>query len=231
MRIHYFQHVPFEGLGSIEAWAQQRGHILSVTRWFADETPPPLTAVDAVVVLGGPMNADDDQRYPWLTLEKRWLEQALQHEKRVLGICLGSQLIARVLGARVYANDQQEIGWLPITFSAGATAHLLPTLPPSMIVFHWHGDTFDLPPGATHLASSAGCGQQAYRYAAHVLAFQYHPEATPMSVQSMLTHDDIPADGGIYVQSAATIAAETAYYAENQAVMGGILTRFLESAR
>lgn len=226
MHLHYFQHVPFEGLGSIEGWALQQGHSLSVTRFFAGETPPPLPEIDALIVMGGSMNVDEDHLYPWLVAEKRFIEQCIQHKKRVLGICLGSQLIARVLGARVYPNAQQEIGWLPIEFTAAASAHLLPALPTTMTVFHWHGDTFDLPHGAVHLAYSAGCQQQAYSYDGHVLAFQYHPEATPTSVNAMLTHDEIPTNGGVYVQSAAAIAAETAHYAHNQTMMADILTRF-----
>ena len=135
---------------------------------------------DWLLVMGGAMNADEEARYPWLAGEKRAIERAIAARKRVIGICLGSQLIARVLGAKVTRNRDTEIGWFPIERAEGAEASAVGrALPARAEVFHWHGDTFALPAGAVQLARSAACEQQGFVYDDRVLALQFHPEMTP----------------------------------------------------
>src|SRR3974377_365570 len=120
MRIHYLKHVPFEGLGFIEEWAGTNGHRVSATRQYAEETLPGSDDFDLLVVMGGHVGACDDDRCPWLTTEKRFIEQAVEADKPVLGICLGAQLLAAVSGARVYRNQHKEIGWFPVTLTREA---------------------------------------------------------------------------------------------------------------
>ena len=158
MRIHYLQHVRFEGLGCIETWAQSEKHSLTGTHFFQNDPLPELGNLDWLIVMGGPMGVADEQKYPWLTTEKRFIEKAIRDGKTVLGICLGAQLIADVLGARVYSIQHKEIGWFPIELTdEGQRSSLLGFIPDQFDVFHWHGDTFDLPDGATHLARSEAC--------------------------------------------------------------------------
>jgi GMP synthase-like glutamine amidotransferase len=180
---------PFEGLGSIAAWAEEGQHRVIITRLFAGELLPDPALVDLLVVLGGPMSVHDQYLYPWLVDEKRFLEQVLHRSNPTLGICLGEQLLATVLGARVYGNRHKEIGWFPIgkTEEAGNSRYFS-TFPASLPVFHWHGETFDLPAGAVHLARSAVCEHQAFSYGDCVLALQFHLETTPQGIASLLTH-------------------------------------------
>ncbi|MBK9134578.1 MAG: type 1 glutamine amidotransferase [Betaproteobacteria bacterium] len=120
MRIHALQHVPFEPPGSIEAWARRAGHALAVTHLHRGDPLPVVNGGDLLVVLGGPMSVHDEARYPWLVDEKRFIERTIAAGRRVLGICLGAQLIAHVLGARVHASDEKEIGWFAVEATAAA---------------------------------------------------------------------------------------------------------------
>ena len=184
-RIHYLQHVPFEGLGYIEAWAEQRGYALSVTKMYEPHSFPPLADFDMLVIMGGPMGTYEEDKYPWLVEEKTFVRTVIDSEKPVVGICLGSQVIANALGAAVYPNKEKEIGWMPINLTDEAVA-LFDAASSSPIIFQWHGDTFDLPQGATLLASSDVCPNQAFRYKENVLALQFHFEVTEYSTLQML---------------------------------------------
>ena len=114
LQIHYLQHVPFEGLGSIESWLHERGHHVSATHMFSGDQLPQLDHLDWLMVMGGPMGVSDDIQYPWLKGEKEFIREAVDSGKVVLGICLGAQLIADALGAPVRKNEYREIGWFPI---------------------------------------------------------------------------------------------------------------------
>ncbi len=161
MRLHYLQHVPFEGLGHIRTWAASRGHGVTCTRLHANAPLPPLTEVDMLVIMGGPMNVDEELKYPWLAAEKRFIAEAISLGRPILGVCLGAQLLATVMGARVYPNVDREIGWFDIfRTDAAERSGLAGFLPEKAEVFHWHGDTFDMPAGAVHLARSTGCENQ-----------------------------------------------------------------------
>ena len=222
LRIHYFQHVPFEGLGSIEAWARARGHALTVTRLFTDDPLPTLDSFDWLIVMGGPMGVYEGARHPWLYGEVATIKAAIARGKRVLGICLGAQLIAAALDAAVYPGPRREIGWWPIEKTTAAG--LLAALPDGAIVFHWHGDTFDLPVGAERLARSAGCANQAFSYGDRVLALQFHCDVTPEAMEQMVVEGagELTA-GQPYVQSAAAIRAGGGHVQANNAAMAAVL--------
>ena len=201
MKIHYLQHVPFEGLASIEHWAKSKGHALSSTQFYKDEPLPNAGDIDWLVVMGGPMNIYEDNKYPWLTQEKRFIEQAIENEKIILGICLGWQLIADVLGAKVFPNPDKEIGWFPIELTSQAkSSKVFNVLPNPFTVFHWHGDTFDLPKGATRMAMSKGCQNQAFIYGERVVGLQFHLESTKASVQAMIENCADEIVEGKYIQ-------------------------------
>lgn len=175
MKIHSLQHVPFEGLGNLEDWIQEKRHDLSSTFFYRDATLPELENIDGLIVMGGPMGVNDESDYPWLAAEKKFIARAISRNVKVLGICLGAQLIASVLGAGVYPNCHKEIGWFPLKLTPdGLVSPFFAGFPPELMVFHWHGDTFDLPAGAKHLAKSAVCRHQAFSYQGHVLALQFH---------------------------------------------------------
>ncbi|WP_043586996.1 type 1 glutamine amidotransferase [Geminisphaera colitermitum] len=186
MHVHWFQHVPFEGLGLIEPWLRARGHRLTVTRFYAGELPDlAASACDWLIVMGGPMNIYQYRDHPWLRDEKRAIRARIDAGARVFGVCLGAQLIADVLGGRVYQNHEREIGWFPVRAAdtgKGTAPHPLSFPPGESLVFHWHGDTFDLPPGAVLLASNEACRNQAFALSlpgdgnARVLGLQFHLE-------------------------------------------------------
>jgi GMP synthase (glutamine-hydrolysing) len=137
MKMHCLQHVPFEGLGSIEDWIRQRRHALGVTRFDRGEPLPAVGDVDLLLVMGGPMSIHDEAKYPWLVEEKCFIERTIAAGRRVLGICLGAQLVADVLGARVYADAQKEIGWFPVeTTEAASASGVFVAFPRRLDVFH-----------------------------------------------------------------------------------------------
>ena len=200
MRAHYLQHVPFEGLGSIEPWLKRSGYEISRTPFFESAELPDMNEVGLLIVMGGPMSVNDESRFPWLLKEKQFIRRAIEQRKPVLGVCLGAQLIANAMGARVYRNRLKEIGWFPV--------HGVPLydrsvfcFPQSIDVFHWHGETFDLPPNAIRIARSEGCENQGFQLGSSVIALQFHLETTPDSARDIVTHcrDELTPDK--YVQS------------------------------
>lgn len=224
MRIHYFQHVPFEGLGCIGPWALENGHEISVTRFYLGELPPAVDELDWLIVMGGPMNIYEEAEYPWLVQEKQSIGEAIRGGKIVLGICLGAQLIADVLGAKVTKNAHKEIGWFHIEMTAGASP-LFDFRPASPLVFHWHGDTFGLPPGAVHVARSEGCENQAFVYDGRVVALQFHLEFTPQSLEAILPNCASELVEGKYIQTAEEMRKPATDFAAMNAAMRGLLDR------
>jgi len=220
-------HVPFEGPAAIADWCAQRGHELTRTPVYSGGVLPAQDDFDRLFVMGGPMGIYDEAEHPWLIPEKAFIAETIAAGKTVIGVCLGAQLIADVLGARVHRNPHIEIGWFPIDLSeAGRDSEVAGFLPPSVEVFHWHGDTFDLPPGAVHLASSEACWNQAYLYEGRVLGLQFHIESTPQSVTDITTHCADELVPGPYIQSAERILAATDEdYARINGVLFGILDR------
>ena len=210
MRLHYLQHAPFEGLGTIESWAVSRRHDLTATRFHANESLPPVDQIDWLIVMGGPMSVHDEDRFPWLKGEKRFIERAIAKGKRVLGVCLGAQLLAHVLGADVYPNVSREIGWFPVEMTDRGKGHrLFGSFPARLEVFHWHGETFRLPAGAMHVASSEACPIQAFAYGGIVVGLQFHMEMTGAGIADMVRHCAADLTPGPSVQPASEILGHT----------------------
>ena len=202
MTIQVLQHVPFEGPDAIADWAEARGHELRITRLYNSEPLPELADFNFLVVLGGPMSVHDEDEFPWLVGEKRLLAAAIEQRKAVLGICLGAQMMATVCGARVYQNAHKEIGWFDVTWNDEARQRVpFNNWPKTDSVFHWHGETFDLPSGATLLASSEGCKNQAFWLGERAVGLQFHLEAKRETAQKWIeTGGDFITDGA-FVQS------------------------------
>ena len=176
MKLHVLQHVDFEGPGRIAAWAFNRGHSCTTTGFYQGDSLPAVEAIDGLIIMGGPMNIYESDLYPWLVAEKQFIAQFLQTGRPVLGVCLGAQLLADVLGGKVFAHRLREIGWATVDFTAEALAQF-PFLPKSTPVLHWHGDTYTLPPGARRIARNEWCREQAFLWKENVLALQFHLEA------------------------------------------------------
>jgi GMP synthase-like glutamine amidotransferase len=189
VRIHVIRHVSFEGPGNIAAWALERGHHLSESDQSKGQALPAVDSFDLLVLMGGPMSVNDETAFGWLKPEKELVRQTLAAGKKILGVCLGAQMIASALGARVYPNALKEIGWFPLEATTMGKAHpLLAGLPAVLNAFHWHGETYDLPQGVSHLYRSSVCENQVYALGVQVLALQCHVEVTFESMQAMIDH-------------------------------------------
>jgi GMP synthase-like glutamine amidotransferase len=212
IKIHFLIHVPFERPAYIEEWALGRGYKLSSTMFYKNYNLPDIKEIDWLVIMGGPMSVNEEVKYPWLINEKRFIKEAIDNGKVVIGICLGAQLIADVLGAKVYKNTYKEIGWFPVHFTGPARKHtLFSPLPEEIMVFHWHGETFEIPDGAIHIAKSEGCINQAFIFNNKVLAFQFHFEMTEDAILKLTEEGNgelIPAK---YIQNGGEIRDRREY--------------------
>lgn len=209
MKLHCLQHVPFETPAAVGAWAHARGHRLGTTRLYAGGQPPEPGAFDWLLILGGPMGVHDIETHPWLGLEKAFLREVLATGKKVLGVCLGAQLLAESLGAHVSRNREKEIGWFPVRLrEEAADLALFRGWPEEFHAFHWHGDTFSIPPRALPLAASAVCANQGFLFNSRVLGLQFHLEYNPASIEAMLEHCGDEIEEGGHVQEPEQIRAQ-----------------------
>lgn len=183
-----FHHVPHELLGTLNPLLKEAGFRIKYVNFGRENYKiPDLDGYDGLIVLGGPMNVDEVEEYPYLIPELKAIEQAIDLEKPVLGICLGSQLIAKVLGAQVRKNKTKEIGWYDVMpTKEGKNDPLLSKLNDIEKIFQWHGDTFDIPDGAVHLARSVDCENQAFKYGDNIYGFQFHLEVDKPMIKRWL---------------------------------------------
>ena len=229
MRLHYLQHVPFEGPGYIESWATEKGFQIDASHLYAGDILPPVEDIDWLIIMGGPMNVYQDIEFPWLKKEKMFIEQAIETEKTVLGICLGAQLIADVLGAGVKPNEHKEIGWFPVYKTGGVNGPQLASVFPDTIdVLHWHGDTFDLPTGAYHLARNQACEHQAFIYDNRIVGLQFHMETTASGLQYLIENCAADIDGSRFVQSPEEMMTGTQRFETTNQTMRQLLDAMAE---
>ena len=226
MHIHYLQHVPFEALGSMEPYLRGQGYRLSSTQLYLGQDLPDLGGVDWLIVMGGPMGVHDESQYPWLAREKAFIERAMHGGKLVLGICLGAQLIAEVAGAKVSRNRHREIGWFPIQTGQECAGTILGgVLPPAIEVFHWHGDTFEIPDGAVPLAASEACDNQGFLLESRILGLQFHLETTLQGARDLIENCGHELDGSRFVQSESEMLSDRARFERINATMQAVLER------
>lgn len=215
LQVRFLQHVPFEGPANVGRWLEEQGHNIETTHWYRDQEPPEDHAPDLLVILGGPMNIYQEDCYPWLAAEKRYLHCMIQQGAGALGICLGAQLLADVLGGSVVSNGEAEIGWYPV--------HRCGSIPPesplcvlddSLMAFHWHGDRFHPPPGSSLAYASDACDAQAFSVGDRIVALQFHLDYSAASIEKMLIHCSEELDDSRWVQSAGRIRAGQSRLAE-----------------
>ena len=178
---------------------------VTVTRLFEEPALPDPADIDLLVIMGGPMSVNDESDHPWLAAEKQFIRKAIENDKAVIGICLGAQLIAGAMGAAVYPNKEKEIGWFAVTGTQSDNAEELFTFPQELLVFHWHGETFDLPDGAIRIARSDACRNQAFQLGSRVIGMQFHLETTPDAARDIVHHCRDELQPSRYVQSEAEI--------------------------
>jgi GMP synthase (glutamine-hydrolysing) len=190
VKVLAFRHVPFEGAGYIEPLLMARGIGLDYADLYREGVADPhIAGYDGLIFLGGPMSANDP--LPFLDRERALVAQAVERSQPLLGICLGSQLIARVLGADVHRNPEKEIGWFDLNFTPEAAEdHVFAGIKGPEPVFHWHSDTWELPQGAELLASSEACRNQAFRHGRNIYGMQFHLEITPAMIADWQLQDE-----------------------------------------
>jgi GMP synthase-like glutamine amidotransferase len=223
------QHLPPEGPYLIAGALENAGISVELCQVFAGDQPPAsLDGYNGLVVMGGPMSAASDEGFPTRTAEVHLLEDALEHRVPALGVCLGAQLLAIAAGGKVYPGAEgPEIGWAPVSLMVGEAEQdlLFGDLPTELTVLHWHGDTFDLPPGATHLATSKTYPNQAFRAGPRAWGLQFHLEVDGPAVEAFLAaFGDEAAGCGVAPED---IAAQTgSAVAELAPARGRLLERF-----
>ena len=232
-RLLVFQHVAAEPLGTLDPLIRRRGHRMRFVNFERDpDAQPDMDRYHGLIVLGGPMNVEDQAHRAHLRTELKAIERALAQNKPVLGICLGSQLLAHVLGAPIQRLPQPEIGWYDLaTTEHGRADPVLGALGAGTAVFQWHSYGFDLPAGAQHLAASAGWGQQAFRAGDNAYGFQFHLEMNAALIERWLAtpaYVEELAQAGLGHDAAAIRAATATHIHGMQAQAEAVFNRFLD---
>lgn len=223
MVIDVLQHVPFEDLAAVRDWGESRGHGFRVHHLYEKAVLPEAKDISLLIILGGPMSANDTDH--WIEDERKLIRQLIDLQKPVFGICLGAQQIAKALGATVFQGEQKEVGWHPIQ----TVTTLFPFVPEKMTVFHWHGEQFTLPDGATRLFGNEVCKNQGFIYRDNVMGLQFHFETTRESMEKLIMHDKDYLGDGVFVQSEEVMkAAELP--AENVDVLNQLLDHLVHTS-
>jgi GMP synthase (glutamine-hydrolysing) len=233
MRIHCFLHVAFESPGTIAEWAGLQGYAITYTHFFeSDFIIPALGDLDFLLIMGGFMNVDEEHLYPWLQEEKLFIRKAIDAGKKIIGICLGAQLIAAALNCKVYKGKEKEIGFFPVHFTDEARLNVLFShFQNPYTLFHWHGDTFDLPVHAQLIASTPICKNQAFLIGVKVLGFQFHLEMNEETIEQMIDNDgnELEEDGN-YIQSSVEIRSNKTVLWDNRNDIFVLLNKFINSS-
>ena len=235
MRIQILQHAPFEGPGHITEWAASRSFSLEVVHTYRGIPPGSPDEYDWLVILGGPMSATDEK--PWLRNEKKVIAEALNAaaagKAKVIGICLGAQLVAQAMGANISQSAEKEIGWLDMNFTDEARAtHYFADFPSRTTVFHWHGEQFDLPPTCSNLGSTELTECQGFYHGSNIFGFQFHLEMLSNGIQNLMKHCKKDLKGHeklAFVQSPKEIEAGIKnHLAENRRLLDRFLDELVE---
>lgn len=231
MRVHIFQHVDFETPGFIESWLIQNGHKISFSYFFQEDyLLPELNDFDALIILGGPMSANDEDKYLWLKEEKLFIKESILHDKKIMGICLGSQILAESIGAKILSADHEEIGWYAVSPTEECTKiewfyNLFKDNP---VVFHWHGEKFAIPKNVcANLLSSTSNSNQAFLYNGNAIGLQFHLEVNEKTILMMLENCKKELTVAKYIQSEQMILEGISFSLQCNHIMSEILFNWL----
>jgi GMP synthase-like glutamine amidotransferase len=225
MRVHSIIHAGHEGLGAIQNWIDIHEFSHTSTVIGNEDTFPTADSFDLLIIMGGPMSVNDG--HSWINEEKMLILNAINSGKFVLGICLGAQMIASSLGAKITKNQHKEIGWWPVKKTMWLSSRIADYLPLHFTTCHWHGETFSIPEGAIKIMESEACSNQAFIYGDRTIAFQFHLEFTPVMLQEMLIHGKSDLVEAEFVQSADEINSKLHLCGENNLYLFRILDYFV----
>jgi GMP synthase-like glutamine amidotransferase len=210
-KVLIIQHSSSTPPGTVVDWLKLKNidsQIFRADQGTRSESWPKVDDFSWLIVLGGGMNVDQEDLHPWLVLEKQFIREAIQKGRKVLGLCLGGQLIAEILGAKVHRHEQWEVGWHQVEIKN--TEKLFQFSAPVLKAFQWHGYRFHLPEAATRIATNSACIDQGFIYGDRVVGLQFHPESTREWIIECVTDvtEDEPYPEGPYVQNATDVLAE-----------------------
>ncbi|MCB0346024.1 MAG: type 1 glutamine amidotransferase [Bdellovibrionales bacterium] len=229
MKISVLQNVDFEGPGAIADWAEQRRWDMEVVRAYAGDSVQRAAGSELLVVLGGPMGVGDTDKFPWLESERNLISTEVSRGGRVLGICLGAQLLASAMGADVSSSPYKEIGWFPVRrITSAANCFMHDVLPEQFSAFHWHGDMFAVPTGAISLAESDGCPNQGFLFGNKALGLQFHLEVKADGVEKLVEACPQDLNTGRFVQTAEKMLKSSELFAESNQLLFAVLDALCE---
>lgn len=227
MRLLFLQHDPLDGPGALLEWACTRGHSIATCLICEDQPIPPLESFDLLVSLGGPMGAYEEESHPWITLEKQYLRDAFAAGKKLVGLCLGCQLLADALGGKAYRHTLKEFGWQPIMLTEEGKRLFAPENGElSFLAFQWHGDTYSPPPEAVLLARNEACEQQAFVMNNQVLGLQFHLEWTEQMMREALAEPGVAPPPSPFVQSPEEILKDLSLFKSGKKRFFALMDRF-----
>lgn len=229
LRVHFTEHVSWEKPAYIGQLVYKYGYSYTTTALYRQESLPEAGDIDLLVMMGGPMSVHDEQAFPWLRNEKKLAEAMIEAGKPVLGVCLGAQILAQVLGAEVGPAEQAEIGWFPIHVDKNALPPYLESWPETFTALHWHQEAFTTPSNAVSLGASEACGHQGFIYDGKWAGLQYHLEFTPEHLSNMLRHatDDLQ-QSGAYIQTEEDIRNGQYHLYDNHQILKPLLEHLIE---
>ncbi|HDZ15917.1 hypothetical protein LCGC14_1006690 [marine sediment metagenome] len=225
-KVAILQHAEGEWIGSMDAWFADKAYELTTYRLDKGESLPTLDTYDWLLIMGGPMSVYDEETYAWLAPEKKLILDSIEAGRKVLGICLGGQLIASAMGAKVYRNEQQEIGWYPVN----KTDPSAEWMPESLTPLSWHGDCFEVPINTIPFASSIVTPYQGFHLDQRVWALQFHLEAQDGTVESFFSVENSELPEGEYVQSKTDLFDDDVYLEQSREAIFALLDQ-LEAVR
>lgn len=228
MKFCFFLHDPLEGPGLLIDWMKEKNHETCFVNFYEDSRLPEINEIDGLIIMGGPMNVGDvADEYTWLEDEADFIQQFIKSGKKTLGICLGSQMIADAMGAKVYRNQNTEIGWYNVTIDQkNMPSGYESIFPENFITFHWHGYTFDIPENCKNFISSDATRNQAF-INNNVAAFQFHTEMTKDGILKLVNQNkDVFENGYPYVQSIQNIIGTNDHFEKNKMILSNFLDKF-----
>lgn len=233
MKFCFFLHDPLEGPGLILDWMKEKNHETCLVNFYEDSWLSDINEIDGLIIMGGPMNVGDvADEYTWLEDEADFIQQFIKSGRKTLGICLGSQMISDAMGAKVYRNQNTEIGWHQVTVEKkNIPSGYEGIFPEKFITFHWHGYTFDIPENCTNFVSSEATRNQAF-INKNVAAFQFHPEMTKDGVLKLVEkHEDVFDKNYPFIQSRDEILKTNNHFEINRTFLYKFLDRFFDQGK